>query len=85
LPLVAQALETGSIGEDHLRAITGSLDKLASCVSVTDLAEVERGLVREAAKHDAEIVKAVGRRVDEIFNPDGVFDGADRTARAHFE
>src|SRR6185295_13518971 len=44
--------------------------------------EVERSLVREeAAKNDAEIVKAVARRIDEIFNPDGDFDEEDRAGR----
>jgi Domain of unknown function (DUF222) len=43
--------------------------------------EVERSLVREAAKNDAEIVKAVARRIDEIFNPDGDFDEEDRARR----
>ena len=37
--------------------------------------------MREAAKNDAEIVKTAGRRIDEIFNPDGDFDEADRARR----
>ncbi len=58
-----------------------AIDLLPSCVSVTDRDEVERSLVREATKNDAEIVKAVARRIDEIFNPDGDFDEADRARR----
>jgi hypothetical protein len=81
LPLVADAVAQGVVGEDHLRAITGVMNKLPSCVSADDRVEVERSLVREAAKNDAEIVKAVGRRIDEIFNPDGDFDEADRARR----
>jgi hypothetical protein len=71
LPLVAQAVENGTIGEDHLRTICRAMDTLPSCVSDTDRADVEARLVREASKNDAEIVRAVGRRIDEIFNPDG--------------
>jgi hypothetical protein len=68
LELVAQAVETGAVGEDHLRAICRAIDVLPSCVSMTDRGDVERSLVREAGKNDAEIVKAVAGRIDEIFN-----------------
>ena len=81
LPLVADAVQAGTIGEDHLRAITAAIDRLPSCVSLQDRTDVEASLVREAAKNDAEIVKAVGRRIDEIFNPDGDFDETDRARR----
>ena len=81
LPMVADAVSAGAVGEDHLRAITGAMDRLPSCVSADDRVEVQRSLVREAVKNDAEIVKAAGRRIDEIFNPDGDFDEADRARR----
>jgi hypothetical protein len=81
LPLVAEAVESGVLGEDHLRAICRAIDVLPSCVSSTDRDDVEASLVREAAKHDAEFVKVVGRRIDEIFNPDGHFDETDRARR----
>jgi hypothetical protein len=81
LPMVAEAVEHGTIGEDHLRAICGAMDRLPSGVSPTERDDVERSLVREATKSDAEIVKAAGRRIDEIFNPDGHFDESDRARR----
>lgn len=81
LPLVAQAVEAGTIGEDHLRAICRAIDRLPSCVSADDRAEVEASLVREASKNDADIVKTAGRHIDEIFNPDGHYDEADRARR----
>ena len=81
LPLVADAVAAGAVGEDHLRVICKAMDTLPSCVSVDDRVEVERSLVREAVKNDADIVKVVGRRIDEIFNPDGDFDEADRARR----
>jgi hypothetical protein len=81
LPYVADAVAAGNIGEDHLRAIGKAIDKLPSCISVTDRDDVERSLVREATKNDAEIVKALARRIDEIFNPDGDYDEADRARR----
>ncbi len=81
LPTVAAAVESGVIGEDHLRVITKALDRLPSCVSAQDRTDVEASLVGEAAKNDAEIVKTAGRRIDEIFNPDGDFDEADRARR----
>jgi hypothetical protein len=81
LPHVADALSAGVIGEDHLRVIGRAIDELPSAVSVTDRDDVERSLVGEAAKNDAGIVKALARRIDEIFNPDGDFDEADRQRR----
>ena len=41
LPDVAQAVEAGVIGEDHLRVISRAIDRLPSCVSMTDRDEVE--------------------------------------------
>ena len=81
LPVVADALAAGTLGEDHLRVIGKAMDRLPSCVSVQDRAEVEASLVREGTKHDAAFVKIVGRKIDEIFNPDGHFDEADRARR----
>jgi hypothetical protein len=81
LELAAQAVEAGAIGEDHLRAICRAIDRLPSCVSMIDRGDVERSLVRDASKNDAEIVKAVAGRIDEIFNPDGDYDEADRARR----
>ncbi|BBZ18305.1 DUF222 domain-containing protein [Mycolicibacterium gadium] len=81
LPLLAAAVESGVIGEDHLRVIRKAMDRLPSCVSAADRVEVERSLVREAVKNDAQIVRAAGRRIDEIFNPDGDFDETDRQRR----
>jgi uncharacterized protein DUF222 len=81
LELVAQAVAAGVIGEDHLRVITRAIDRPPSGVSVTDRGDVEASLVREAAKSDAEIVKQAAGRIDEIFNPDGDFDEADRARR----
>ena len=69
------------IGEDHLRAICRAMEVLPSCVSDVDRGDVEVSLVREASKNDAEFVKVVGRRIDEIFNPDGHFDETDRARR----
>ncbi len=81
LPHVAAAAEAGAIGEDHLRVIARAIDVLPSAVSVLDRGDVEASLVREAAKNDVEIVKAVAGRIDEIFNPDGDYDEADRARR----
>ncbi|RAV18277.1 HNH nuclease [Mycolicibacterium sp. GF69] len=81
LPMIADAVESGAIGEDHLQVITHCMDGLPSNVSVTDRTEVEASLVREAVKSDAEAVRVIGRRIDEIFNPDGHYDEDDRARR----
>jgi hypothetical protein len=79
--LVADALSAGAIGEDHLRVITKAMGRLPSCVSVTERGEVEQSLVRESLKSDADIVKAAGKMIDEIFNPDGDYNEKDRERR----
>ncbi|WP_102142247.1 13E12 repeat family protein [Mycobacterium hubeiense] len=81
LALVAEALAGGRLGEDHLRVICTAMDKLPSCVSPQDRGEVQASLVREAVKNDAHIVRAAAGKIDEIFNPDGHFDEADRARR----
>jgi Domain of unknown function (DUF222) len=81
LPNVAAAVQAGVIGEDHLRVICRAVDALPSCVSATDRQDVEASLVREAAKSDAEIVRAAARRIDEIFNSNADYDEEDRARR----
>ena len=81
LPAVAGAVGFGVLGEDHLKAITQTLDRLPSCTSDTDRAEVEATLVREAARHDADFVTELGKGIDTIFNPDGHYDENDRARR----
>src|SRR4051794_8471082 len=81
LPLVAAALGAGALGEDRLRVICRAIDVLPSGVSVVDRDEVEASLVRQATESDADLLKAVARRIDEIFNPDGDYDEADRARR----
>ena len=81
LPLLADAVVAGAVGEDHLRVITAAMKNLPSCVTAEERVEVERSLVCEAIKSDADIVKTVANRIDEIFNPDGDFDEADRARR----
>ena len=78
---MAEAVAGGRIGEDHLRVIARAIDVLPSCVSATDRDDVQRSLVREAVKNDAEVVRALAGRIDEIFNPDGDFGEEDRARR----
>ena len=60
LPLVADAVAAGCGRGGPPAAITQAMDKLPSCVSAHDRVEVERSLVREAAKNDAEFVRPLG-------------------------
>ncbi|MBW0012892.1 DUF222 domain-containing protein, partial [Mycobacterium sp.] len=53
LPELAAAVEAGTVGGDHIRAVCHAVDLLPSCVSPTDVAEAERTLVRHATKLDA--------------------------------
>jgi hypothetical protein len=81
LPAVADAVASGVLGDDHLRQITAVIDKLPSCTSPDDRAEVEAALVRESAKYDADFVAELGKGIDAVFNPDGHFDEQDRARR----
>jgi hypothetical protein len=81
LPAVAQAVQAGVIGEDHLQVITRAMDVLPSCVTPVERADVEASLVGEATKSDADIVKASAKLIDAIFNPDGDYDETDRARR----
>lgn len=81
LPLVAQTILGGQIGEDHLRVITTTLDRLPSNTSPAERDEVQATLVREAGKHDADFLARIGAKIDEVFNPDGHFDEQDRARR----
>ena len=81
LPALADAVAAGALGEDHLKVITKVMDVLPSCTSEADRVEVETTLVGEAKKHDADFVAELGKRIDEVFNPDGHYDEADRARR----
>jgi hypothetical protein len=81
LPYVAAALTGGQIGVDHVKAIAKAIKGLPANVSAADRDEVEASLVGEAIKTDAEIVKKLAKRIDEIFNPDGDFTEGDRARK----
>src|SRR6201993_62269 len=81
LPELADAVEKGLVGEGHIREVCRALDALPAAVSRTDREYAERTLVRHAIKHDANFVAAVGRRIADVLNPDGLFDDRDRARR----
>ncbi|BBY07594.1 hypothetical protein MNVI_29120 [Mycobacterium noviomagense] len=81
LPELEAAIQAGTVGEDHIRAVCRAVDELPSCVSPTDAANAERTLVQHAAKLDAGIVARLGQRIADHLNPDGHFDDHDRARR----
>lgn len=81
LPVLAQAVAEGAVGDDHIAAVTRALDVLPSAVSVGDHEKAERTLVRHARKQDAKFVVAVGERISDCLNPDGNFSDEDRARR----
>jgi Domain of unknown function (DUF222) len=81
LPKLAAAVEAGSVGDDHIRAICRAVDLLPSCLSPTDVAEAERALVAQATTLDAGIVAKLGQRIADYLNPDGHFTDIDRARR----
>ena len=78
---LAAAVESGIVGEDHIRAVCRAVDLLPSCVSPTDAAKAEQSLVRHAAEVDAGIVTKLGQRIAYYLNPDGHFNDDDRARR----
>jgi hypothetical protein len=81
LPEVGAAVESGHIGDDHIRAITTALDALPAKVTATDRECAERTLVHHATEQDAAFVTAVGHRITDVLNPDGNFSDEDRARR----
>ena len=81
LPALAAAVETGAVGDDHIRAVCRAVDVLPAAISPTDVATVEQTLVRHATKVDAGIVVKLGQRIADYLNPDGLFSDEDRARR----
>lgn len=81
LPELAAAVEAGTVGEDHIRAVCRAVDVLPASVSPTEVAKAERRLVQEAAKVDAGVVIKLGERIADYLNPDGNFSDEDRARR----
>src|SRR5579875_272834 len=81
LPALAAAVEAGTVGEDHIRAVCRAVDVLPAAVSPTEVAKAERRLVQEATKVDAGIVTKLGERIADYLNPDGNFTDEDRARR----
>jgi hypothetical protein len=81
LPELAAAVEKGLVGEGHIREVCRALDVLPGAVGPAEREDAERTLVNQAAKHDPSFVAAVGQRLADVLNPDGLFDDRDRARR----
>ncbi|WP_428341912.1 DUF222 domain-containing protein [Mycobacterium sp.] len=81
LPELAAAVESGVVGDDHIRSVCRAIDVLPACVSPVDVEAAERTLVRHAASVDAGIVAKLGQRIADYLNPDGLFSDEDRARR----
>lgn len=78
---LAAAVEDGTLGEDHIRAVCQAVDGLPARVTPADVADTERTLVAHARKLDAGIVTKLGQRIADYLNPDGLFSDEDRARR----
>jgi hypothetical protein len=81
LPELADAVQAGTIGEDHIRAVCRAVDVLPACVPPNEVAAAERTLVQHATKLDAGVVTKLGQRIADYLNPDGLFNDNDRARR----
>ncbi|MEZ0362158.1 HNH endonuclease signature motif containing protein [Mycobacterium sp. pUA109] len=81
LPAVAEAVEQGRLGDDHLAEITKALDRLPANTSPTDYTNAERTLVDYAGEQDANFVTEIGHYINDCLNPDGNFTDDDRARR----
>ncbi|MDT7767598.1 MAG: hypothetical protein QOI30_591 [Mycobacterium sp.] len=81
LPMLADAVAAGAVGDDHIRAICRAVDMLPALVSPNDVTGAERTLVEHATKVDAGIVVKLGDRIADYLNPDGLFNDDDRARR----
>jgi len=80
LPALADAVEDGAVGERHIKEICDAIDVLPAAVA-DQKGRAELTLVRHARRQDAAFVAAVGRRLADTLNPDGLFDDRDRMTR----
>ncbi|MDT5187787.1 MAG: hypothetical protein QOI28_38 [Mycobacterium sp.] len=80
LPALAEAVEAGDVGEDHIREVCHAVDVLPNAVA-DQKDRVERTLVGHARQQDAAFVAVIGRRIADTLNPDGLFDDRDRMNR----
>jgi Domain of unknown function (DUF222) len=69
LPELAAAIESGVVGDDHIRSVCRAIDVLPACVSPVDIQAAERTLVRHAANVDAGIVTRLGQRIADTLIP----------------
>ena len=81
LPALANAVSDGVVGEDHVYEVCKAIDALPAAATPADQEWAERVMVRHAREQDARFVEAVGRRLAEVINPDGIFDDRDRERR----
>lgn len=81
LPALADAVEAGAVGEDHIRAVCNAVDLLPASVPPGDVVDAERTLVQHATKLDAGVVTKLGQRIGDYLNPDGLFSDEDRARR----
>ena len=80
-PTLADAVQAGAIGDDHIRAVCRAIDLLPARVSPADTTAAERTLVEHATNVDAGIVVKLGQRIADYLNPDGLFSDEDRARR----
>jgi hypothetical protein len=64
------ALAAGVVNHDQAKVIVWALSLLGDDVPANLRVEAERWLVREAASHDAESLRLLGRRIYEVIDPD---------------
>ncbi len=81
LPALADAVESGTLGEDHIRVICRAVDVLPGSVPPDKVAGTEAALVDHATRVDAGIVAKLGQRIADYLNPDGLFSDEDRARR----
>jgi len=75
---LAAAVESGQVGQDHIKAVCEAMDAIPAAVPEHRKECAERELVRHAKGQDSKFVVIVGREIAEQLNPDGDFDEKDR-------
>jgi hypothetical protein len=80
LPALAEAIEAGAVGEDHIAKVCDAIDALPQ-IAAAEMAAVESTLVEYARQQDSAFVAEVGKRIADTINPDGIFNDRDRAKR----
>ncbi len=81
LPALATAVDTGTVGSEHVKTIVATMPKLPAALPIPDRDLWEKFLVGKAALLDPRQLEVVAAAVLEAADPDGTLDEGDAKSK----